>query len=177
MTLHFVLNTSQGKLENKHITHSCENFAVLAYERKIQCRSTWTPTTRQSLSLPGTPTTNTKGNDMGLFCWNKSKLARIAELQSENVKLRNVCDEVLEREHELDVQVLKLQAENDNLVAENKSVHNIGIEYRDSAERLAKERDELKVRLDGCQTEICKLHNRLDVFENAIRTAVSIAGL
>lgn len=114
---------------------------------------------------------------MSIFSWSESNSAKIAELQSENVKIRKMFDEVLESEHNLNVKVEKLQLANDELIAENKSLNNIGIEYRESAERLAKERDESKLRLDDCLTQICKLHDRVAVFENAIRTAVSIAGL
>ena len=72
---------------------------------------------------------------MGMFAWNKSKLARIAELEQQNRELQEI------------------------------------------RKSLAKERDDLKARLDDCLATICKLHERVAVFENAIRTAVSIAGL
>jgi hypothetical protein len=162
MTLHFGLSTLQGKLENM---------------RDGQLKFTFTPTIRHSLRLLGTPTTNTKGNDMSIFSWNESKSERILELQSENVKLRSELDEVLESNCELDAQVILLQSAHDDLLAENKSLHNIGMQYRESAERLKKERDDLKLRLDDCLTKICTLHERVAVLENAIKTAVSISDL
>jgi predicted RNase H-like nuclease (RuvC/YqgF family) len=90
---------------------------------------------------------------MSLFNWNESKLARIAELQSENAKLRKMCDEVLESEHRMNVQAMRLQKEKDELIVD------------------------LRRKLDDSLTTICKLHERMAVLENAIRTDVSIAGL
>ena len=116
---------------------------------------------------------------MSIFSWNErksariaelDKLARIAELENENRELRLARDELL-----ADNKVLEETC--DELRSENKSLHNVGMGYRESAERLAKERDESKLRLDDCLTKICKLHDRAAVFESAIRTAVSIAGL
>jgi hypothetical protein len=118
---------------------------------------------------------------MATWIWNglgwTHKDKQIAELRAENAKSKRLFDETLQRNCELDVQIILLQSAHDDLIARNEKLASMGVEYRDSAERLKKERDESKLRLDDCLTKICKLHDRVAVFENAIRTAVSIAGL
>ena len=102
----------------------------------------------------------------GLGCTHKDK--QIAEMQSENVKLRSKFDEVLEREHELDVEVLQLQSALDDLFAENESLHNIGIEYQGSEEQLKKERDDLKNQLDARDIKIASMRSHIENLEHAI---------
>lgn len=181
MTLHVGLSTLQGEPVKKRIIHTGENFAVLVSERQIHWKSILTPTIRHSLRLPGTPTTNTKGNDMATWIWNglgwSHKDKQIKELRAENVKLQKLCDKVLESEHRLNVQVVRLQEEKDKLIFDNKSNQNVEMEYRESAERFSGQNDDLRRKLDDSLTTICNLHQRMAVLENAIRTAVSIAGL
>ena len=158
MILHFGLSTLQGKPRSM---------------RDGQWKSTFKFTIRQSLRLPVTPTTNTKGNDMANWGWNvmgwtSDKDKQIEELRAENGKLRRMYDEVLESEHNLNVQVEKLQATNDELIAENKSNHNVGIQYRTSAERLSLQVDDLTQQIATRNTQIVNLKNRVQNMENSI---------
>ena len=81
----------------------------------------------------------------GLGCTHKDK--QIAEMQSENVKLRSKFDEVLEREHELDVDALQLQS---------------------AVDELFKERDDLKNQLDARDIKIASMKIHIENLERAI---------
>lgn len=103
--------------------------------------------------------------------WTSDKDKQIEELRAENAKLRKMCDEVLESEHNLNVQVLELQAANDELIAENKLNHNVGIEYRTSAERLSGQNEDLQRQIAIRNIQIVTLKNRVQKLANSITMA------
>ena len=100
--------------------------------------------------------------------WTSNKDKQIEKLRAENVKFRKMCDEVLETENRLKSQITELQAANDELIAENKSNHNIGIQYRTSAERLSLQVDDLKQQIAIRNTQIVNLKSRVQNMENSI---------
>ena len=100
--------------------------------------------------------------------WTSDKDKQIEELRAENDKLRRLYDEILESEHRLSVQVDKLQLTNDELIAENKSNHNVGVEYRTSAERLSLQVDDLTQQIATRNTQIVNLKNLVQNMENSI---------
>jgi primosomal protein N'' len=105
--------------------------------------------------------------------WTSNKYPKLEALRAENDKLRRLYDEVLESEHNLNVQVEKLQATNDELIAENKSNHNVGVEYRDSAQRLSAQVEDLQRQVTTRNMDIVALKNRVKRLECAITQAVN----
>lgn len=161
MILHVGLSTLQGKPRSM---------------RDGQWKSTFKFTTRQSLRLPVTPTTNTKGNDMANWIWNvigwkSDQDPKLEALRAENVTLNKACDKLIEIENRLKVQITELQAENDELIAENKSNHNIGIEYRDSAQRLSVQIEDLQRQITTRNMDIVNLKNQLKKLTDSITRA------
>lgn len=103
--------------------------------------------------------------------WASNKAPKLEALRAENVTLRRLYDEVLESENNLNVQIAKLQATNDELIAENKSNHTIGIEYRTSAERLSVHVEDLQRQVTTRNMDIVALKNRVKSLEYAITKA------
>ena len=104
--------------------------------------------------------------------WASNKAPKLEALRAENVTLRRLYDEVLESENNLNVQIAKLQATNDELIAENKSNHTIGIEYRTSAERLSVHVEDLQRQVTTRNMDIVALKNRVKHLENSIARCV-----
>jgi len=101
---------------------------------------------------------------MGLFCWNKSKLTRIAELEQRNRELREIRDGLL-AENKF------LEETRDLLISENKSLDNVGMGYRESAERLGNERDHLKEQLETRTKQFVSMKNYKASLEYVITEA------
>jgi hypothetical protein len=163
MILHIGLSTLQGKPRSM---------------RDGQLKSTFRFTIRQSLRLPVTPATNTKGNDMANWIWNvmdwaSNKAPKLEALRAENVTLNKACDVFLEGVNRLKVQITELQAANDELISENKSNHNVGVEYRDSAQRLSVQVEDLQRQVATRNMDIVALKNRVKRLEDAITQAVN----
>jgi uncharacterized protein (DUF3084 family) len=115
---------------------------------------------------------------MGLFNWNERKSARIAELENENQELRVARDSLLADNKVLEETCDELRSDNkvlrergDELISENKSLHNVGMGYRESAERLAKERDDLKKRLEDRTKQVVFLKIHIANLEQGIMAA------
>lgn len=103
--------------------------------------------------------------------WASNKAPKLEALRAENVTLRRLYDEVLESENNLNVQIAKLQATNDELIAENKSNHTIGIEYRTSAERLSVQVEDLQQQVTARNMQIVNLKNQMKKLTDSITMA------
>ena len=101
---------------------------------------------------------------MGLFSWNQSKLARIAELEEQNRELRFARDGLLS-----DNKVL--EETRDQLISEKKSLDNSVMFYRDSAEQLENERAYLKAQLEFRTKQFMSTENYTANLEYAITEA------
>lgn len=62
---------------------------------------------------------------------------------------------------------------NDELIAENKSNHSVGVEYRDSAQRLSVQVEDLQRQVTTRNMDIVDLKNRVKRLECAITQAVN----
>ena len=93
------------------------------------------------------------------------------KLRAENVTLNKRCDVLIEIENRLKVQITELQAANDELIAENKSNHNVGIEYRTSAQRLSVQVEDLQRQVTARNMQIVNLKNQMKKLTDSITKA------
>ena len=93
--------------------------------------------------------------------WKSDQDPKLVALRAENVTLNKACDKLIEIENRLKVQITELQAENDELIAENKSNHSVGVEYRDSAQRLSVQVEDLQRQVTTRNMDIVALENRV----------------
>ena len=101
-----------------------------------------------------TRTTNTKWNDMGMFGWNESKLARIAELEEQIRALQEIRESLLHEVERIQGEFMVMRG----IVDESRE----GVEqHRNIADQLEKERDDLKVQLETRTNQVGFLKNRM----------------
>ena len=79
---------------------------------------------------------------MGLFCWNKSKLARIAELEEQNRELQEIRESLLHEVGQIQGEFLVMR----DVVDEYREG---SVQHRNMAEGLEKERDRKRTRLNS----------------------------
>jgi chromosome segregation ATPase len=91
---------------------------------------------------------------MGMFGWNESKLARIAELEEQIRALQEIRESLLHEVERIQGEFMVMRG----IVDESRE----GVEqHRNIADQLEKERDDLKVQLETRTNQVGFLKNRM----------------
>jgi chromosome segregation ATPase len=101
---------------------------------------------------------------MGMFAWNESKLARIAELEQQVRELQEIRESLLHEVERIQGEFMVMRG----IVDESRK----GVEqHRNIADQLGKERDELKTQLETRTKQFVSMKNYTAYLEYAITQA------